>query len=184
MKSIFFREYVKNIRTVGAVLPSSRFLARKIVEEIDFASAKTIVQFGPGTGSFTKEIIARRHPATRLLLIEKNAAFCKQLQRDFGEYGNVIIVHDSAENIGQLLKQHGLPAQIDYIVSGLPFASLPGAVSRAILDAAKHHTRRGYFITFQYTLLKKPLLQQYFSNIAVSRELKNIPPAYVLFAHN
>lgn len=184
MKSVFFREYVKNIRTVGAVLPSSRFLARKVVADINFATAKTIVQFGPGTGSFTREIVARRKKGTTILLIEKNETFCRQLEDEFGRTKDVIIINDSAENLGALLKRHKLPAQVDYIVSGLPFASLPSAVTENVLVAAKRHTKQGYFITFQYTLLKKPLFTKYFSQITISREVKNIPPAYVLYARN
>jgi phospholipid N-methyltransferase len=180
MKPIFFREYVKNIRTVGAILPSSRFLARKIIEGVDFASAQTIVQFGPGTGSFTKEIITKKRSVTKLLLIEKNTTFCHQLQRQYGGAKNVIIVNDSAEHLEALLKQHKLPDQVDYIISGLPFASLPRATSVQILTAARNHTKKGSFITFQYTLLKLAFFEEYFSHITIGRELRNIPPAYVL----
>ncbi len=184
MKSLFFLEYLKNIRTVGAVLPSSRYLARKIVSEIDFDTAKVIVQFGPGTGSFTQEIIARKNPETKLLLIEKMPAFCHELKKQFGDEPNVLIECDSAERLTTLLKRHKLPSQVDYIVSGLPFASLPKDVSHGALAAARAHTKRGVFITFQYTLLKRALFDTYFSQITFTRELRNIPPAYVLRAEN
>jgi phospholipid N-methyltransferase len=180
MKLIFFREYVKNIRTVGAILPSSRFLARKIIEGVDFASAQTIVQFGPGTGSFTKEIVDKKRPTTTLLLIEKNTAFYNELKKQYDGKEGVIIVNDSAENLGALLRQYNLPDQVDYIISGLPFASLPRATSIKILKAARNHTKKGSFITFQYSLLKLSFFEDYFSHITIGRELRNIPPAYVL----
>ncbi len=69
---------------------------------------------------------------------------------------------------------------IDYIVSGLPFASLPQQVSSNILKLTQMHLRQGgKFITFQYTLLKKDLIGKYFNKVEIGRELRNIPPAYI-----
>ena len=56
--ALFLRQFVRSPRTVGAVLPSSAALARAMLAPIDFASARTIVEFGPGTGAFTRAIAA------------------------------------------------------------------------------------------------------------------------------
>ena len=56
-QTLFLRQFVQSPRTVGAVLPSSPALARAMLAPIDFASARTIVEFGPGTGAFTREIV-------------------------------------------------------------------------------------------------------------------------------
>lgn len=181
---MFFWEYLKNLRSVGAVLPSSRYLAREMVRSIDFDTARTIVELGAGTGVFTEELIRRKRATTKLLVIENNPAFAKTLRERCEGNENVYIVEASAEDVSTLLKKYRLPTKVDYIVSGLPFASLPREVSHAILSAAKRHVARGHFITFQYTLLKKSFLQQYFSSVQASREYRNIPPAYVLRATN
>lgn len=70
-----------------------------MVDVIDFNKAKCIVELGPGTGVFTKEIMKRKKQETIFLLIEINEVFCKELKRKFKDEQNVIVVHGSAENI-------------------------------------------------------------------------------------
>ena len=181
MKRLFALQYVKHVRMVGAIAPSSEFLARKMVAPINFMKAKTIIEFGPGTGSFTKILVGRMRPGTKLLLIEHNQAFYDSLVQQFASEPNVIIAHDTAANLEELLKKHTLPTKVDYIVSGLPFASLSRETSVAILSAVVRHLNAGgVFITFQYTRLMKTLFSRYFPTIVSRREWRNIPPAYVL----
>lgn len=185
MNKQFFTQYIKNLGTVGAVAPSSRYLAAKMVQSIDFSTAKVIVQFGPGTGSFTKELLRRRSARTVIVLIEFNQSFYETLVTRYQYEKGVYIYNGTAEDVDGILKQYGLPQKVDYIVSGLPFASLPEKQSRAILDRARGVlTGGGMFITFQYTLLKKRLLGDYFDQIVLSREWRNMPPAYVLTCTN
>ncbi len=180
MNFSFFAEYIKNIRSVGAVAPSSRFLARKMVESIDFDRAKVIVEYGPGTGVFTAEIIKRMKPETKLLAIETNPTFHQKLNQKYKSTGGVEIINASAEHVDSLHKERSLGVP-DYIISGLPFAALPTKTSANILQGtSKLLGSRGEFITFQYTLLKKDFLESYFGDVKVSREFRNIPPAYVL----
>ena len=176
----FLREYIKDIRRVGAVAPSSRYLARKMVRDIDFAKAKVIVEYGPGTGVFTGEIMRRMQQGTKLLIMETNEAFYKKLCAEYRGNKDVIVVNESAEYVVMVLKKHGI-SKPDYIVSGLPFAAFPAEVSHAILLAtAKILGSKGVFITFQYTLVKRKLLAKYFGTITTTREMRNVPPAYVL----
>lgn len=143
------------------------------------------MQFGPGTGSFTSEILQRRNDKTIVVLIEYNESFYETLVSKYRDEQGVYIYNGTAEDVDGILKQYGLPQKVDYIVSGLPFASLPDKQSRAILDRAKNILGTdGTFITFQYTLLKKGLLDEYFNQIVISREWRNVPPAYVLAGTN
>ncbi|MDB5176425.1 MAG: ribosomal adenine dimethylase [Candidatus Saccharibacteria bacterium] len=180
MRSVFFTEYIKNFRIVGAVAPSSRHLAARMVASIDFARVKIIVEYGPGTGIFTDQIVERMKPGTKLIAIETNSAFYKILSDKYASIDTVEIIHDSAENINSILKQRGV-SSLDCVISGLPFAALPSSVSHTILEStAKLLGNSGVFITFQYTLFKKELFKSYFADIKVTREFRNIPPAYIL----
>ncbi|PLS19370.1 16S rRNA (cytosine(1402)-N(4))-methyltransferase [Bacillus sp. M6-12] len=180
MKNLLFViQYLLKPRTVGAVLPSSKKLAKKMMENVEFEHAKCIVEYGPGTGVFTEQILKNRKKETVVILIEHNHEFCELLQKRYKGEKNLYIVHDSAEKIDHYLEEHNIN-QVDYVVSGLPFASLPKAVSSNILNKTKEILgEEGKFITFQYTLLKKDFIQQYFETIQVKRELINMPPAYV-----
>ncbi|MDR4433713.1 class I SAM-dependent methyltransferase [Bacillus tequilensis] len=176
---LFLFQYIGNPRTVGAILPSSRFLGDKMMEGIDFKKAKYIVEYGPGTGVFTKKLLEKRNPETIILLVEQNKEFYSLLKEKFKDERNLFIVYGSAENIIEHLREYGIP-YIDYVISGLPFASLPKGVSNEILlETSKILKKDGEFITFQYTLFKKTFFEQFFTKIDVKRELRNVPPAYV-----
>lgn len=180
----FLIEYIKSPRTVGAIAPSSERLAEKMIRDIDFENAECIVEYGPGTGVFTDKLAERKRPDTVLILLEYNKEFCKQLQERYNGYDNIVIINDSAENIDRYLVKYNIK-KVDYIVSGLPFASLPKEVSNKVLDKTRNILKRdGLFITFQYTLLKKQYIAGYFKEIAMDRVVINVPPAYVLKCHN
>ncbi len=76
----FLKEYIKHPRNTGAIAASTSQLAKGMVNGIDFDKANCIVEIGPGTGSFTRESMKRKQPATSLLLIEINEAFYDVLQ--------------------------------------------------------------------------------------------------------
>ncbi|MFC9539084.1 class I SAM-dependent methyltransferase [Lysinibacillus sp. NPDC056959] len=185
MKSFsFIFQYLLNPRKIGAVLPSSNYLAEKMVGSIDFHNAKYIVELGPGIGVFTDKIIENRNQHTVVMLIENNKEFCTLLKEEYKNEKNLIIINDSAEEIDKYTKDFNIP-YIDYVVSGLPFASLPKSSSSAILIKTKKLLRKNViFITFQYTLLKKGLIGHYFKQINIKREYRNIPLAYVFSCSN
>lgn len=180
----FIIEYLKSPRTVGAVAPSSKKLAEKMACDIDYENAKCIVEYGPGTGVFTERLVKKIKEHTLLMLIEYNEEFCRQLKEKYSNYSNVVVVNDSAENIDKYLKEYNIK-EVDYVVSGLPFASLPQNMSNRILKKTKDILKKnGLFITFQYTLLKKGYIGSYFKDISLERVIFNLPPAYVLKCQN
>lgn len=185
MKSIkFFLQYLFCPSKIGAVLPSSDYLADKMIETVEFQSAQYIVEYGAGTGVFTDKIIKYRRPDTVVMLFESNKVFYETLKEKYKSENNLIIINDTAENIDKYVKKYEIP-YIDYVISGLPFASLPKNVSNVILNKTRKLLKnRGKFITFQYTLFKKPLFNQYFEQINIKREYRNIPPAFVLSCQN
>lgn len=177
---MFLKQYLLHPRQVGAVKPSSKYLAKKMVHHVSFEKAECIAEFGPGTGVFTEEVIRAKRDETLFLVFEVNDSFYEELEKKYSGFPNVQIIHDSAQRLGRYLKEHQLK-KVDYVISGLPFASLPGDVSDSILkECRKYLSPRGLFITFQYTLLKKKLFQRFFRIAAIEKERRNIPPAYVL----
>ncbi|WP_458415139.1 class I SAM-dependent methyltransferase [Schinkia sp. CFF1] len=182
--NLFFLQYMLNPRKVGAVYPSSGYLAEKMISSVCFDEANYIVEYGPGTGVFTEKILKYRKPATVVMLIENNIEFYRLLKEKYNNQKNLIIVHGSAEDIDSHLNEFNIP-YIDYVISGLPFASLPKNVSEAILDKTQSILgSNGKFITFQYTLFKKAFISEFFKQIDVKREYRNVPPAYVFSCNN
>jgi len=144
---VFLRQFVTSPRSVGAILPSSAALAEAMVAPIDFAKGPTIVEFGPGTGAFTRTIAQRLHPPGRYLGIELNAAFCETLTADFPDQ---TFVHGSVADLTAILAQHGID-RVDAIVCGLPWASLPIALQERVFNEIHQVlVPGGAFMTFAY----------------------------------
>lgn len=177
---MFLLEYIKNPRKVGAIRPSSKYLADEMLKDINFEEAKCIVEYGPGTGVFTEKILARAQKDTIVILIEINKEFFNILNKLYSHKKNVIILNESAENIDKIIEKFSIK-NIDYVISGLPFASLPEKVSDTILSKTSNIIKnKGKFITFQYTLLKEKYINSFFNKVNHKKVVRNFPPAYVL----
>lgn len=180
----FLIQYIKNPRTIGAIAPSSKYLSSEMIKNIDFRNINLIVEYGAGTGSFSEKIIERKKSETVLILIEQNIEFCKILNQKFQNSPNVKIIHSSAENVVSIIRKSGFE-KADYIISGLPFTSLPEKISQNIFTATKNIIgKEGKFITFQYSMIKCNFFNRYFKIASIEYVKKNIPPAYVLTFQN
>lgn len=181
----FFAEFVKKPGVVGAVVPSSGSLARKMVEWIDWPSARTVIEYGPGTGVFTQRIRERLHPKGTLLAIEINPQFASSLSH---RYPDVRVCQDSVQNVEAVCRREGI-THVDAIVCGLPWALLGEEDQADILRGTMAVLKPGgEFATFAYLQgLVLPAarrfrrkLRQHFSRIERSRTAwTNFPPARV-----
>lgn len=175
----FLREYMSEPNIIGAIAPSSKRLGAAMIASIDFSKARCIVEYGAGTGVFTREVISRKRPETIYIVIEQNDRFYEMLQKQFRGKEGVILIHGDAKDVGTYVKEQGFQYS-DYIISGLPFTSLPEQVSRRILSQTqKIMDTDSVFTTFQYTLLRKLFLEEYFYIQMIGRIWQNLPPAYV-----
>ena len=114
---------------------------------IDIASARTIVEFGPGTGAFTRHITARLAPGCRYLGIELNPEFVRALAKAFP---SLAFIHGSVADLTQILATRGI-GPVDAIVCGLPWASLPLSLQETVFAAIDRALAPGgVFATFGY----------------------------------
>ncbi len=181
----FLAEFLRAPGRVGAIAPSSQDLARRMVSAVDIESPCVVVEFGPGTGSFTAAILRRLGPGSQLIAIEQSDTFAGILRKRFPDLD---LVHGSVEGLPQILESRGSrPA--DCIVSGLPWAAFDAALQRRILAAAANGLREGgSFTTFAYVHgLMLPaawrfrrLLEATFRDVRQSEIVwRNLPPAFV-----
>ncbi len=174
---IFFRELLKNWRQTSSVVPSSPFLIKRMLKRVDFGRARLIVEFGPGTGPITREILARMRPEAMLIVFELNETFCGMLRkiRD----SRLSVRHVSAQNISKALRG----AKADYIISGLPLAVFDKEVTKQIISEVKKNLKPGgAFIQFQYSLASLRAVKANFREVWISFVPMNIPPAFVYYA--
>lgn len=170
----FFRGFLRSPDQVGSIIPSSRFLERRLVQTAAIADAACVVELGPGTGGTTRALLDAMQPDARLLTIELDAHFAALLN-EMGD-PRLFSHHGSAADLGRILSAHGLP-QPDAIVSGIPFSTMPRAIGTAIIEAIRDHLAPGgRFVAYQFRghvgRLGHPILGQ----PQVQLEWLNVPP--------
>src|SRR5205807_3779729 len=120
---LFAKNFLQHPRMLGSLIPSSRFLVDRLLGKIDWARARTIVEYGPGVGTITAPILGRMSSEARLIVFEMNEDFVRYLRRAFPD-PRLHVVHGSAENVREELKRLGLDGA-DYIISGIPYTTMP-----------------------------------------------------------
>lgn len=176
----FLKEGIRNIRTVGTLTRSSKFLCRSMVRHINFARAKVIVELGAGDGVITRHILQHMAPDARLLAFEVLPSLAEVLRTIDDE--RLRVINDSAEHLGKYLKQCGMDG-IDAIVSAIPFVALPDELAYRIVGECKKYMRPGApYIQVHYSLLAKKIYEDIFGKVKVHFVPLNVPPAFVLVA--
>lgn len=174
----FFKEGMRNIRTTGSITPSSKFLCKKMVDKVDFSTSKFIVELGAGDGVLTEHILSKMSADTSLMVFEINPKLCQVIKDRFQD-DRMILIEDSAEKLPDYIKKHNLP-DVDFVISALPFTSLPKELAPRVLSTCQKSLRRGgKFIQMHYSLILRKLYKQIFGNLKVDFTPMNVPPAFV-----
>jgi len=174
----FLRESLRDLKTVGTVTRSSKYLCKGIIKPVDFASARYLVELGAGDGVITEHILAAMHPDAKLLSFEINPKFCKKLRELKDE--RLILVEDSAEKLPEYLKKNNF-GEVDSVVSAIPFVSLPKQFADTIVNLCRDAMKVGApFSQVHYSLIRKKVYEGIFGNVKVDFVPMNIPPAFVL----
>ncbi len=182
----FLGTFLRHPRRTGAVLPSSRFLARVLAQNLELAPGDLVLEYGPGTGPLTQVLAQTLPDGVRYLGIERDPGFHTLLQRRFPQ---LVFHRGSVEDAPEILRDRALP-QAKVILSGLPFASLPAPVQdRIVRGVLEVLVPDGEFRTFQYLhAYRLPAarrfrrqMQELFPHFQrLGPVLRNVPPAWVL----
>jgi phospholipid N-methyltransferase len=180
---LFGRNFIKHPKMLGSLIPSSRFLVNKVLNEVDWARARVFVEYGPGVGTFTTEILRRMRPDAVLIVLETNADFVRFLRGKIHD-DRLHIVHGSAAEADSALAALNL-THADYVISGIPYTTIPPEVREVILrktHSLLHPT--GAFLVYQFTRTVLPYLQQVFGRIHQDFEPLNVMPARLFFCRH
>lgn len=174
----FFQGFLREPQQVGSVIPSSRFLERRIVNLGGVAHARTVVELGPGTGGTTHALLRALPADARLLAVEIDAHFATALRRDIHD-ARLLVHEGSAEHLGATLAAHSLPAP-EVIVSGIPFSTMPAPIGEAILRSVWDALAPGgRFVAYQFRDRIAVLGRDILGHPEVDVELLNVPPMRV-----
>lgn len=197
----FWKESRHHFRTTGALMPSSRFLARALTSPLGQARQPwRILEVGPGTGSVTREILRRLIPGDRLDAVELNSRFIERLELCFAHDPRFVPHRDRVRLIHSPVEDLPGESEYDHIVSGLPLNNFPSSLVKDIFRAYSRLLKPGGVLTyFEYVLirqLKSPfvnkrerrrlyrvgrIVERYIDDFQVKRRqvLMNVPPAIV-----
>lgn len=173
----FFLGFLRRPNTVASLVPSSRFLERRLAEVAKLDSARVVVELGPGTGGTTRALLSRLPEDAFLLAIELDPHFVERLKR---EPDPRLIVHlGSAEDLHDALARHGLPAP-DVVISGIPFSTMSPALGKRILSEVWNCLAPGgRFVAYQFRDRVAVLGRKLFGKPDIEMELLNAPPTRV-----
>jgi len=177
----FLRGFLKNPVMVGSVIPSSRVLIEKMLRPVDWENTRLFVEYGPGVGTFTRPILEKLPEDSTLVTIDTNPDFTKFLRESIDD-PRLVAVTGSAADVGDILADRGLD-KADYVLSGLPFSTLPPGVGEAIASATAEAIRPGgAFLVYQFSPKVRDFIKPHFERIDRGFEWVNVPPATLFWA--
>ncbi len=177
--ALFFREFLRHPAMIGSVIPSSRRTIEAMLSDVRWDETRLFVEYGPGVGTFCDTILERLSPDATLLVIDTNPVFVDFLRRRYAD-SRFIAVHGSAADVQEIIAAHGFESA-DYVLSGLPFSTLPAGVGARIAEQTfAALSPGGSFLIYQYSPYVLRLLAPHFTRVDRSFEWLNIPPCHLL----
>jgi phosphatidylethanolamine/phosphatidyl-N-methylethanolamine N-methyltransferase len=173
----FLRSWIEKPLHMGAVMPSSKLLARTMAQYVDIDSKGPVIELGPGTGAITNALIEHGVDQKRLVLVEYNPGFCALL-RD--RYPQARVVQGDAYALRASLEDV-LDAPASAVVSGLPLVTKPMLTRLKLMrDAFMALAPGAPFVQFTYSVAPPiPKSLPGVSTEASERIWMNLPPARV-----
>jgi phospholipid N-methyltransferase len=180
---LFSRNFIKHPKMLGSLIPSSRFLVNKVLGEVDWSRAQVLLEYGPGVGTFTTEILRRMRADAVLIVLETNADFVRFLRGKVRDT-RLHVVHGSAADAGSVLARLDL-RHADYVISGIPYTTMSPETRETILRTTYSVLHpKGAFLVYQFTRSVLPYLQQVFGLVQQDFEPLNVMPARLFYCRH
>jgi phospholipid N-methyltransferase len=175
------REFVRDPDSVGSVFPATSYMVRRTLAPIEWNGVDLMVEFGPGTGRFTFEALARMKPSARLLAIEPGDAFVDHL-RSTSHDTRLIVVKGEAQEVHQIMDNYGFD-KANCILSGIPFSTIKPGDAVIIAERSRMALgRNGMFVAYQMRRKIEHYLEGRFKIARRGYAFWNIPPCHLYWA--
>jgi phospholipid N-methyltransferase len=180
-QALFLQGFFKHPVMVGSIIPSSNKLIRKMLSRVDWENTKVFVEYGPGVGTFCRHVLDRLSSDAKYIAIDTNPDFVAYLRQTIVD-PRFSAIQGSAEDVNTIVADHGAE-HADYVLSGLPFSTLPAGVGEAIAEATQRVLRPGgAFLVYQFNPNVRNFLTPQFARIDHMMEWWNVPPAQLWWA--
>ena len=172
---VFLQGFLQHPVMVGSIIPSSRFTIARMLAPVKWDECRLFVEYGPGVGTFCRPVLERMRRDAALIVIDTNPLYIDYLKHTITD-SRFIAVLGSATDVEDIIRAHGHD-HADYVLSGLPFSTLPDGVGEAIADATHRVLRpEGGFLVYQFSATVRDYMARKFSRIDAGFELLNILP--------
>ncbi|MGI9431254.1 MAG: class I SAM-dependent methyltransferase [Myxococcota bacterium] len=173
----FLQGFLKRPQEVGSVIPSSRYLERRVVDRAGVKDSHMVVELGPGTGGTTRAILRALPPEGKLLCVELNPDFVRVLQQI--DDPRLVVAEGGAQDLAAILSSRGLPAP-DTVISGIPFSTMSTELGLSIVETVRSVLAPGgCFVAYQVRGRVGELGREVFGPTRGRLELRNLPPMRV-----
>ncbi len=175
---LFARNFFRHPRMLGSIVPSSRFLIRQLLEPINWNRARVLVEYGPGVGSITTEVLRQMRSDAVLIAIEMNSEFVRYLRATISD-PRLHLVQGSAAEVDRVLRRLGVNSA-DYIISGIPFSTIAASERDEILRKTVEVLEPGgAFLLYQFSKRIMAELQRVFGYVGRQFQPLNVLPAHL-----
>ena len=172
---VFFEGFLKHPVMVGSIIPSSRFTIEKMLAPVKWDECRLFVEYGPGVGTFCRPVLDRLRRDGQLIVIDTNPLYIDYLRSTITD-SRFVPVLGSAADVEEIVRAQGHD-HADYVLSGLPFSTLPDGIGPAIA-AATHRVLRpgGAFLVYQFSARARDFMAKHFRHIDEGFEPLNVLP--------
>jgi len=175
---VFLEGFMRHPVMVGSIIPSSRFTVAKMLAPVKWNECRLFVEYGPGVGTFCRPVLERLPRDGALIVIDTNPLFIDYLRRTITD-SRFTAVLGSAADVEDIVRAHG-HEKADYVLSGLPFSTLPDGVGPAIAEATWRVIRPGgAFLVYQFTSRARDYMARHFKRIDSGFEALNVMPCFL-----
>jgi phospholipid N-methyltransferase len=175
---LFARNFFRHPRMLGSIVPSSRFLIKQLLEPINWGRARVIVEYGPGVGGITAEVLRHMRADATLVAIEMNPDFVRHLGQAITDK-RLRVVQGSAADVDDILRRFGF-LRADYIISGIPFSTIAAPVREQILRKTHDVLEPGgAFLVYQFSTRVLQDLKRVFGYVGRKFQPLNVLPAHL-----
>lgn len=174
---VFARNFFKNPKMLGSLIPSSRFLIKQLLRDVKWNDVRVFVEYGPGVGTISGEIVKRMRPDAKLIVFEINDDFVRVMKNRFQNDPRVHVLHRSAAEVQDALRELGLE-KADCAIAGIPFSIMKEEDRQAVLRNTHAALRPGgSFLVYQFSSRVRADLEKIFGPVHQGFEPLNILPA-------
>jgi phospholipid N-methyltransferase len=175
--------FLKDLKQVGAIAPSSKFLAKDLVSELKKRLLSSncpplnILEVGAGTGPLTKQITKHLRPQDQLDIVEIHKRFYQIIKAKY-QQTNIQIHHTDILNFQP-------ENQYNFIFSSLPYENMPEEISRQIwkkkLNLCSSDAYISYFKYIKFRNFKSDFEEKVVKKFGQNKKfvLRNLPPAKI-----